>query len=163
MAEAMVMNAAASPTIGKAPAPTGMEAALEQSLLDVGIPPRPLILERVGEEMRKEEPDFRHLGELISADVSLAAGLLKTANSAYFGFRSRARDRDAGAGHALPECLVAGDCRTGAAQGVSCRARDGTLLGCFGPGRPRLWLAGRPAGRAGRRAAGRCLYVRPVP
>ncbi|MBK7813158.1 MAG: HDOD domain-containing protein [Rhodocyclaceae bacterium] len=83
MAEAMVMNAAASPTIGKAPAPTGI-AALEQSLLDVGIPPRPLILERAGEEMRKEEPDFRHLGELISADVSLAAGLLKTANSAYF-------------------------------------------------------------------------------
>lgn len=91
MVEAMAMNAAASATIGTAPAPTGMEAALEQSLLDVGIPPRPLILERVGEEMRKEEPDFRHLGELISADVSLAAGLLKTANSAYFGFRSRAR------------------------------------------------------------------------
>jgi hypothetical protein len=162
MAEAMVMNAAASPTIGKAPAPTGMEAALEQSLLDVGIPPRPLILERVGEEMRKEEPDFRHLGELISADVSLAAGLLKTANSAYFGFRSRARTVTQALvmlGLNVSSRAIAGL----ACQGVSCRARDGTLLGCFGPGRPRLWLAGRPAGRAGRRAAGRCLYVRPVP
>ncbi len=85
------MNTTTSVTTDKAPTPTVVESKLEQSLRDVGIPPRPLILERVGEEMRKEEPNFRYLGELISADVSLAAGLLKTANSSYFGFRSRAR------------------------------------------------------------------------
>ena len=68
-----------------------MESALERSLRDIGIPPRPLILERVSAEMGKDDPDFRYLGDLLSADVSLAAGLLKTANSPYFGFRSRAR------------------------------------------------------------------------
>ena len=85
------MNVATGLATGVISTPARMESAFEQSLRDVGIPPRPLILERVGEEMRKEEPNFRHLGELISADVSLAAGLLKTANSSYFGFRSRAR------------------------------------------------------------------------
>ena len=85
------MNAVTDLATQRTPAPASMESALEQSLRDVGIPPRPLILERVGAEMRKEEPNFRYLGEQISADVSLAAGLLKTANSSYFGFRSRAR------------------------------------------------------------------------
>ncbi|HZV53850.1 MAG TPA: HDOD domain-containing protein [Rhodocyclaceae bacterium] len=67
------------------------ETVLEDSLRDIGIPPRPVILDRIGAEMRKPEPDFRHLADLISADVSLAAGLLKTANSPYFGFQTRAR------------------------------------------------------------------------
>lgn len=68
-----------------------MEDALEESLRDIGIPPRPAILERIGAEMRKAEPDFHHLSALISADVALAAGLLKTANSPYFGYQGRAR------------------------------------------------------------------------
>lgn len=68
-----------------------MEGALEDSLRDIGIPPRPAILERIGAEIRKPEPDFRHLSALISADVALAAGLLKTANSPYFGFQVRAK------------------------------------------------------------------------
>jgi HD-like signal output (HDOD) protein len=33
----------------------------------------------------------KRIGQLISADVSLAAGLIKTANSPYFGLRNRAR------------------------------------------------------------------------
>ena len=88
MVEETTLNTAIEPAM---PPPPYLEPALEQSLRDVGIPPRPLILDRIGAEMRKDEPDFRLLGDLISADVSLAAGLLKTANSAYFGFRSRAR------------------------------------------------------------------------
>jgi HD-like signal output (HDOD) protein len=68
-----------------------MEQALEASLRDIGIPPRPLILERIGDEMHKPEPDFRHLTDLVSVDVALAAGLLRTANSPYFGFETRAR------------------------------------------------------------------------
>lgn len=67
------------------------EQALEDALRDIGIPPRPLILDRIGAEMQKAEPDFRQLATLISADVALAAGLLKTTNSPYFGFQTRAR------------------------------------------------------------------------
>ncbi len=68
-----------------------VDHALEISLRDIGIPPRPAILDRIGQEMHLPEPDFRHLATLISADVGLAAGLLKIANSAYFGFRTRAQ------------------------------------------------------------------------
>jgi HD-like signal output (HDOD) protein len=68
-----------------------VDGALEDSLRDIGIPPRPVILDRIGAEMRKPEPDFRHLAALISADVALAAGLLKTVNSPYFGFQTRAK------------------------------------------------------------------------
>jgi HD-like signal output (HDOD) protein len=68
-----------------------IDLALEVSLRDIGIPPRPAILDGIGQEMRRPEPDFRHLTTLISADVGLAAGLLKIVNSAYFGFQTRAR------------------------------------------------------------------------
>jgi HD-like signal output (HDOD) protein len=68
-----------------------MEDTLADSLRDIGIPPRPVILDRIDAEMRKPEPDFRHLSALISADVALAAGLLKTVNSPYFGFQTRAK------------------------------------------------------------------------
>ena len=68
-----------------------MDDALEISLRDIGITPRPAILDRIGQEMHLPEPDFRHLATLITADVGLAAGLLRVANSAYFGFQTRAR------------------------------------------------------------------------
>lgn len=71
--------------------PPPIEQALEVSLRDIGIPPRPVILDQIAEEMRRPEPDFRHLSSIISADVALAAGLLRTANSPYFGFETRAK------------------------------------------------------------------------
>ncbi len=70
---------------------TPIDSTLEESVREIGIPPRPAILDRIGAEMRGPQPDFNHLSALISADVSLAAGLLKTANSAYFGHQARAR------------------------------------------------------------------------
>ena len=68
-----------------------VEAMLENSLLDIGIPPRPEILDRIRIEMQKDEPDFNHLSHVISSDVSLSASLIKTANSPYFGNRGRVR------------------------------------------------------------------------
>jgi HD-like signal output (HDOD) protein len=68
-----------------------LDSILEKTLKDIGIPPRPEILERIAVEIAKDEPNFRHLSHLIEADVSLAASLIKTANSPFFGFRSRAR------------------------------------------------------------------------
>lgn len=76
---------------GNAGEPSSIDSALEQTLKDIGIPPRPEIIDRIADEMRKDEPNFRHLGQLIEADVSLSASLIKTANSPFFGFRSRAR------------------------------------------------------------------------
>jgi len=64
---------------------------LERSLLDVGIPPCPDILNRIRIEMSKEEPDFNRLTDIISADVALSAGLIKTTNSPYFARTQRAR------------------------------------------------------------------------
>ncbi|MGC2166759.1 MAG: HDOD domain-containing protein [Gallionella sp.] len=59
---------------------------LEKSLLDIRIPPRPAILDRIKEEAGREEPNFIILSKLIAEDVGLSAGLIKTANSPYFGF-----------------------------------------------------------------------------
>lgn len=75
-------NTASGPTI---------ESELARVLKDIGIPPRPVILDRIAEEMRKEDPSLIYLGQLISADVSLSASLIKMANSPYFGLHTRAR------------------------------------------------------------------------
>lgn len=77
--------------IGKRAFATPIDKDLEDAVREIGIPPRPAILDRIGAEMRGPDPDFNHLAALISADVSLASGLLKTANSAYFGHQARAR------------------------------------------------------------------------
>ncbi len=63
-----------------------------RSLLDIGIPPRPAILDLLAQELRLEMPDFRRIEQCVSRDVALAAGLVKTANSPFFGYRLRARN-----------------------------------------------------------------------
>jgi HD-like signal output (HDOD) protein len=71
--------------------PPSFEVQLESTLRDIGIPPRPSILDRISIEMQKEEPSFNDLSNLISADVALSASLIKITNSPFFGFRSRVR------------------------------------------------------------------------
>jgi len=56
----------------------------------IGFPPCPAILTKLVREARNDNPDFARLGELISGDVSLAAALLKTVNSPFYGLRSKA-------------------------------------------------------------------------
>ncbi len=73
------------------PSTSPFDAMLEGSLKDIGIPPRPLILERISHEMLQPEPDYKRLSSVISADVSLSASLIKTANSPFFGYRGRVR------------------------------------------------------------------------
>lgn len=73
-----------------------LDRQMEASLREIGIPPRPRILELIILEARAGEPDFNYLADLIQGDVALAAGLLKTANSPFFGYRQKARNvRDA--------------------------------------------------------------------
>jgi len=69
--------------------PSSIETQLENSLREIDIPPRPVILDRINEEMKKDEPDFNHLANIIAADVALSASLIKITNSPFFGFRGR--------------------------------------------------------------------------
>lgn len=68
-----------------------LDNLLERSILDVGIPPCPVILDRFMSEARRDDPDFARLAHIIGSDVGLSAGLIKTANSPYFGVRQRVR------------------------------------------------------------------------
>src|SRR5690606_36578360 len=61
----------------------------QTALRDNRIPPCPVVLERIAQEMDSPEPDFRHLTQIISSDVALAAGLVKLTNSPYFGAQRR--------------------------------------------------------------------------
>jgi HD-like signal output (HDOD) protein len=71
--------------------PPKIDPQLERSLLGIQLPPCPQILTRIMTEMHKEEPDYHRLSDLISADVVLAAGLIKTTNSPFFARPQRAR------------------------------------------------------------------------
>jgi len=62
----------------------------ERIVRELGIPPCPTILTRLMAEMRQDEPDFRKIAALISSDVGLAAAMLKTVNSPFFGLRTKA-------------------------------------------------------------------------
>ena len=70
---------------------SSVDTLMESTLKDIGIPPRPAILERISSEMLRDDPDYKRLATIIGADVSLSAGLIKTANSPFFGYRIRAR------------------------------------------------------------------------
>lgn len=70
---------------------SAVDEMLSRSIIDIGIPPCPAILDRFMAETRKDEPDLKRLANIISTDVSLSASLIKTANSPYFGMRQRVR------------------------------------------------------------------------
>jgi HD-like signal output (HDOD) protein len=70
---------------------------IEREIRQIGIPPCPQILIRIHQEMNKDEPSYPLLTSIISADVALAASLIKTANSPGLGMRTRVRS----AGEAL--------------------------------------------------------------
>jgi HD-like signal output (HDOD) protein len=67
-----------------------LDREAEQIVKEIGIPPCPMILTKLMQEMRSDEPDFGKLGVLIGGDVSLAATILKTVNSPFYGLRTKA-------------------------------------------------------------------------
>lgn len=75
-----------------------LETHIGAQIRNIGIPPRPLILTRIHNEMLKDEPDFRLLADIIGSDVGLSAGVMKVANSPYFGFGKKVRS--------VPEALL---------------------------------------------------------
>jgi HD-like signal output (HDOD) protein len=62
---------------------------LELAVLNLGIPPCPKILLDLSAEARKDEPNFHYIEKLISSDVGLAAALIKTINSPFYGIRNK--------------------------------------------------------------------------
>ena len=67
-----------------------LDREAEQIVREIGIPPCPMILTKLMQEMRSDDPDFGKLGKMIGGDVSLAAAMLKTVNSPFYGLRSKA-------------------------------------------------------------------------
>ncbi len=97
----------------------------EQIVRDLNIPPCPEVLTKLLGEMRNDEPDYMVMSNLISADVSLAAEMLKTVNSPFFGLRSKATSvkqaltllglsnvKEVVTGSLLKNCLSAGESAT---------------------------------------------------
>lgn len=62
----------------------------EQLVKSIGIPPCPAILTSLVREMRSDDPDFGRIARLISGDVGLAAAMLKTVNSPFYGLPTKA-------------------------------------------------------------------------
>lgn len=81
----------------EAPSPE-LAARMRAEIRNIGIPPRPGLLDEIDREMRREAPDFKRLAEIIGADVGLAASLVKVANSPYYGFGKQVRS--------VPETLL---------------------------------------------------------
>lgn len=76
-------------------------ALAEQIRLEVrqiGIPPRPTILAEIDAVLRRDETDYMRLADLIGADVGISAGLIKVANSPFFGMSRKVRT--------VRECLM---------------------------------------------------------
>ena len=66
-------------------------ALLNNELTRIKIPTRPAVLSSIEAQMRSRTPNLGALEKVISLDVSISAGLLKIANSAFFGQRGQVR------------------------------------------------------------------------
>jgi len=66
-----------------------LEHETKRPVKTVEIPPCPAILTRLIAEMRSDDPDFPKMAKLISADVALAATMLKTVNSPFYGLSQK--------------------------------------------------------------------------
>lgn len=60
-----------------------------QVLANITIPPCPKVVTSLVHEARSDDPDFGKLDKLLSGDVGLAAAVLKTANSPYYGLNRK--------------------------------------------------------------------------
>jgi HD-like signal output (HDOD) protein len=69
--------------------PELFDIELERVALSLGIPPCPAILQAIADETCQEEPDLSRIEQLISRDVGLAATLLKTLNSPFYGLTEK--------------------------------------------------------------------------
>ena len=57
--------------------------------IEFELPARPGVLAALSAELEAEDPDFRKVSALVNTDLGLAAAVVKTANSPYFGVSGR--------------------------------------------------------------------------
>ena len=65
-------------------------SALGSLIRDIPIPPRPLVVQQIQEEMARAEPDMREIARIVSQDVGLTVAVLKTVNSPLYGLSRKA-------------------------------------------------------------------------
>lgn len=80
----------AAETVAAPTPPQVSDEEVGRIVAGIGIPPCPAILTAMLRESRKEDPDFAAIGRLLASDLGLAAALLKTVNSPFYGLTSRA-------------------------------------------------------------------------
>lgn len=68
-----------------------LEDQAEAFVRKLGLPPCPEVLADISRETRREMPDVQRIAVLVARDVAVAASVLKTANSAYYGLVTKAR------------------------------------------------------------------------
>lgn len=56
---------------------------------DIIIPNRPEIIQKLDRELRKKEPEFKTIRQLISKDLSLTAKIIKIANAPFWGVKKK--------------------------------------------------------------------------
>lgn len=64
---------------------------LAHQLIRNGIPPCPAVLAEFMAESHRDEPDMRRLSHLVNKDAALAASVVKTVNSPFYGLGRKAR------------------------------------------------------------------------
>lgn len=73
-----------SVTIQKAQTQLG-GSAVGSLIKDIPIPPRPLVVQQMQEEMSRPEPDLRRLASIVGQDIGLTVAVLKMVNSPFYG------------------------------------------------------------------------------
>lgn len=71
-----------------------MDAALGGLIKDIGIPPRPVVVQQLQDELAKPESDIRKIAQIIGQDVGLSVAVLKMVNSPIYGLSRRAESVD---------------------------------------------------------------------
>jgi HD-like signal output (HDOD) protein len=63
---------------------------LDGLIKDIPIPPRPIVVQQMQEEMGKAEPDMRRIVAIVGQDIGLTVAVLKIVNSPLYGLSRRA-------------------------------------------------------------------------
>ena len=66
----------------------------EKLVKGIGIPSQPRVIMEIDEEVKKEDPDFGVISNLVSRDVAMSAKIMKVCNSPYFGLRHKVESVD---------------------------------------------------------------------
>lgn len=83
-------NVEAFETVSTQPDAAQLDAAAAKLIADVGIPPRPSILEDLQAEIASDDASISKIVKLVGMDAGLSAAVLKGANSPLYGLRRRA-------------------------------------------------------------------------